>query len=809
MINLITSRSGEYDSDELAINGINLSRGKDFQLWLNLYEDDIQLDTETNVVRDVIGWKRDRKGKKGWTDPVKDENGNLIPENRECYVVQIGDRDGKVQWIFDVPGLSGAKYDAMLNGLKCDNTKLIHNALFDYVVIKSNFNIDIVNVRDTFLMSKILCTGIDAADLPYGHNSLAGCASRYLGIDISKSAQTTFTGDAMSPEQIVYAASDVTILGLIEKGLNKEIQEYGLENLVKLESAVTRVYGDSMCEGFYLDKDEWVENIKMQEEQCKNVQEELLTIIKEEFYDKAVENRFIQKDDQYAFSWTGRNLKKALMRLPYPNLPDNCTTQKQMSDWLKEYYTDIDNDVERDEDPDMMEMYLNKNYEELEMAFISRYNKELIDMGLFTKAGSMMINFNSPEQVTRLFQMIDPSIESSGVDVLKKINHPMATAYRKYTKASKLMSSYGENFFDWIAPDGQLRVPSYQQILATGRSSMKLYQLLPGQSIYRNPFKPNNPKTGTRNDGHKWKVIGADYSSQELCVLAVFANEPAMLDAIRNGYDLHSISASLLFPEAWAKLGGEKKPKGKPSNPELVKFRSWSKTTSFGIVYGMSSIGLGESLGLPATTIDLIDSYPEQTNEFLDENSDEYQTYCDEYKKGRKSATSLKEFLKIEHEEGRYLPDVITGDDLIKRFYKAYPNVKNFLTISGETAKVTLMSTTPDPFQRIRFFTKPDYDSGYSAIERAGTNSRIQGSSANMTKYALLLFKKEIETRGLQNKLKFLLPIHDEIQAIAREDFAEEGLKILINCMERAGEAILGNRLQKAEGDISDYWIKD
>ncbi len=82
-------------------------------------------------------------------------------------------------------------------------------------------------------------------------------------------------------------------------------------------------------------------------------------------------------------------------------------------------------------------------------------------------------------------------------------------------------------------------------------------------------------------------------------------------------------------------------------------------------------------------------------------------------------------------------------------------------------------------------------------------------ASSNMTKYALVLLKKTIEDRKLQDRLKFCLPIHDEIQAIAREDFAKEGLYILIDCMEKAGEIILGNKLQKAEGEISDYWSKD
>ena len=43
-------------------------------------------------------------------------------------------------------------------------------------------------------------------------------------------------------------------------------------------------------------------------------------------------------------------------------------------------------------------------------------------------------------------------------------------------------------------------------------SSLRLLNIT-GRSEYRNPFVPNNPKTGTRDDGHVWKVVGADYAS--------------------------------------------------------------------------------------------------------------------------------------------------------------------------------------------------------------------------------------------------------------------------------------------------------
>ncbi len=329
-----------------------------------------------------------------------------------------------------------------------------------------------------------------------------------------------------------------------------------------------------------------------------------------------------------------------------------------------------------------------------------------------------------------------------------------------------------------------------------------------GQSMYRNPFKPNDPKTGTRPDGHKWKVIGADYSSQEIVCAAVFAEEQKMLDSIKNGWDMHSVSASLLFPKEWKELGGEIPAKGKPTNKELLKFRSYSKSTTFGLFYGMSAIGLADGLGLCGTTTDLMEFYKEETSTYMFENHESYQTYCDEYKKGRKSKTAQREFLKQEHEEGRYLPDIVTGDDLVQRFYKAYPKVRQFLLQKGESAKTTLRVANDGPFKRIRFFTAPEYESGFGSIERQAMNFPIQSVGADMTKYAIVLLKKHIEDNGLQDKLQFCLPIHDEIQAIAREDFAEEGLKVLQNCMEKAGEVVLGNRLQKTTGEVSDFWVK-
>lgn len=141
----------------------------------------------------------------------------------------------------------------------------------------------------------------------------------------------------------------------------------------------------------------------------------------------------------------------------------------------------------------------------------------------------------------------------------------------------------------------------------------------------------------------------------------------------------------------------------------------------------MSAVGLGDQLDLPASTTDLLILYPEETLNYVAEYADEYVEYCNVYKKGRKSKTSEKEFLKLEHEEGRFMPNVMTADELVQKFYHAYPNLRAYLLRKGEFSKQALHSRTDDPFGRIRFFDEPDFESGWGVIERAGMNFSIQG----------------------------------------------------------------------------------
>lgn len=837
MIYFVTGNPHLYDWDELEDNGIVANTAVAFGQWIDNYDDFLQVDTETPITSHVYGWLGRLKGVNKEFDPVLDADGNRIPMERKCYVAQFGDAKGENQWVFDVPSLTPADIKEMCKGFTYRSTekkKLIHNFLFDYAVVKWNFGIDMNGVIDTFMMSKSVTSGLEVGvDLPAGYNGLAGCALRYLGIDLSKAEQTTFDGVFLTVAQIRYAAIDVAVLKPIYDCLAVEVEQWGLWPVVTLESAVARSYGDAMCENLYLDPEPWTVKMEQNYADVVRIRNEFFELMKEHFpkeiqepFELVVPNKnfnkllpvseenpetlvkhippFIQKNDEYQFEWSGRKQKQEIMFYLYPDMPKNFSKKEQ----YKGYYDLIMEENNPDVNPKYLDWILNGDYDSLGMYLISKHKAWLTEQGIFVPKGTILINLNSDDQKLALFRLIDPTIKNTNKETIAKMRHPLAMKLKEYMKASKMYTSYGQNFLDAINPDGMFRVQGFTQILNTGRSSMSLMQLLPQDNTYRNPFVPNDPKTGVRADGYSWKVVGADYASQELCVMATFSGEESMLEALRKGYDLHSMNTARLFPEKWAALGGTVPTMGKPDDPTLKKLRDNTKATIFGIAYGKSAIGLGETLNIPGTTEDLIQDYAEEYEAYMEEHWEDYMAFVRTQPTKRDTKHNRHDWIKGQHKSGAFLGDVVTGDDMIARVFSAMPDLEKFLTSSAEEAATTRVIRTPDIFQRTRRFAVPQFDSGWNAIKRQGQNYKIQGSSANMTKLAICYIKVYIEENNLQDRMKFVLPLHDEIRYIAREDFAEEALEIVLTQMRRAGKVILGTDMQDAEGEITDKWYK-
>jgi hypothetical protein len=99
--------------------------------------------------------------------------------------------------------------------------------------------------------------------LPPGYNSLASLVLKWLGIDLSKGEQTSFTGDKMTPDQLMYANTDVLYLGFLLDALMTSIKKWNLTRVFKLENKAIRPIGDLTINGIRIDKTILDENIKI------------------------------------------------------------------------------------------------------------------------------------------------------------------------------------------------------------------------------------------------------------------------------------------------------------------------------------------------------------------------------------------------------------------------------------------------------------------------------------------------------------------------------------------------------------------
>ena len=198
-------------------------------------------------------------------------------------------------------------------------------------------------------------------------------------------------------------------------------------------------------------------------------------------------------------------------------------------------------------------------------------------------------NINSPKQLGEILfeKMKLPVIKktksgySTAEDVLEKLKFesPIIEKILDYRQLSKLNSTYVEGMRPYINPKtGRIHSFFHQTITATGRisSTEPNLQNIPtrielGKRL-RKVFTPENGCV----------YIDADYSQIELRVLAHMSEDSHMIEAFKNGEDIHKQAASKVLH--------------KPIEEVTKEERSNAKAVNFGIVYGISDFGLGEQL---------------------------------------------------------------------------------------------------------------------------------------------------------------------------------------------------------------------
>ena len=162
--------------------------------------------------------------------------------------------------------------------------------------------------------------------------------------------------------------------------------------------------------------------------------------------------------------------------------------------------------------------------------------------------------------------------------------------------------------------------------------------------------------------------------------------------------------------------------------------------------------------------------------------------------------TSLSYQIGLSVEEAKKLLDV---------YFASYKKVKRWLDDTGRGAVRAKSVRTIGGRRRMFSLPErahPEYGRLISAIERQAKNMPIQGTSADITKYALAFIYREFLNRGLDAHL--IHTVHDEIVAEARADIVEEAAKLIEEQMIKAGEKLLKRVPVKVDINISDCWEK-
>ena len=238
----------------------------------------------------------------------------------------------------------------------------------------------------------------------------------------------------------------------------------------------------------------------------------------------------------------------------------------------------------------------------VDLAQLRRYAADLtVEMNAIQEevremAEDPSLNILSPRQIgVLIFEKLnlDPKVKpKTGVrysyptdeDTLSALSHkhPIIKKILEYRAVKKLLSTYIEPFPEYVsAKTGKIHTTFNQALTATGRlsSSKPNLQNIPirterGKEI-RKAFVPSRPGG---------LIVSADYSQIELRIMAHMSCDSHLINAFRNGQDVHALTAAKIF--------------GIEPEEVTADQRRIAKTANFGIMYGISAFGLAQRLNI-------------------------------------------------------------------------------------------------------------------------------------------------------------------------------------------------------------------
>lgn len=278
-----------------------------------------------------------------------------------------------------------------------------------------------------------------------------------------------------------------------------------------------------------------------------------------------------------------------------------------------------------------------------------------------------------------------PSTNEEVLEDLAQMGHSVPKLIMEHRGLSKLKSTYTDKLPQMInTKTGRVHTSYHQAVTATGRLSSSDPNL---QNIpIRNEEGRRIRQAFIAREGYV--IVAADYSQIELRIMAHLANDETMIKAFAEGKDIHRATAAEIF--------------GVPLDEVTSEQRRSAKAINFGLIYGMSSFGLSNQLGI-----------------------------------GRKEA-----------------------QDYMDRYFQRYPAVQQFmLDIREKAAEKGYVETL---FGRRLYL--PDISSSNQirrkAAERVAINAPMQGTAADIIKVAMIGLDKALRDC---DDIKMIMQVHDEL----------------------------------------------
>lgn len=353
-----------------------------------------------------------------------------------------------------------------------------------------------------------------------------------------------------------------------------------------------------------------------------------------------------------------------------------------------------------------------------EMGTEIKIKLEILTRDIYNYAGEEF-NINSPKQLGEiLFDKLKlPGAKknkngyATDIDVLKKLTeYPIINKILEYRALAKLYSTYIDGIINTIREDGKIHTIYTQTLTRTGRLSSiePNLQNIPMRSEYgrliRKAFIPENNSV----------ILSSDYSQIELRVFAHLSGVNDLINAFKEGVDIHTKTAMDIFKV--------------PMEGVTKNMRRQAKAVNFGILYGISSYGLAEDIGIPVK--------------------------------------EAKEF--------------------INKYFETYPGVKDYMDKEIDEAKRNGYVKTIMNRKRVIEELKSSNYMVRSMGERMALNTPVQGSASDILKKAMVEISDIFEKENIKSKM--LLQVHDELIFNVYNDEIDKVKDIVYNTMTKVFE---------------------